>query len=58
MSAEFQRGLGWSSPLLSLQSKYCFMILQVLINEVDNYFAREAEIMDIVYANYIMYFFK
>ena len=26
MSAEFQKGLGWSRPLLSLMSKYCLMI--------------------------------
>ena len=30
MSVEFQRGLGWSKPLLSLQSKYCLKIQLVL----------------------------
>ena len=28
-SAEFQMGLGWSRPLLSLMSKYCMMILLI-----------------------------
>ena len=42
MSAEFQMGLGWSRPLLSMQSKYC------LVFPLDSYFSSEAGITDIV----------
>ena len=31
LSAEFQRGLGWSRPLLSFMSKYCLMILLMIL---------------------------
>ena len=31
MSAEFQKGLGWSRPLLSLISKYCLVILLITL---------------------------
>ena len=34
LSAEFQRGLGWSRPLLSLMSKYCLMILLITLTYV------------------------
>ena len=34
LSAEFQRGLGWSKPLLSLMSKYCLMILLITLTYV------------------------
>ena len=34
LSAEFQRGLGWSSPLLSLMSKYSLMILLITLTYV------------------------
>ena len=34
MTAEFQRGLGWSRPLLSLMSKYCLMILLITLTYV------------------------
>ena len=34
MSAEFQRGLGWSRPSLSLMSKYCLMILLIKLTYV------------------------
>ena len=34
MSAEFQRGFGWSRPLLSLMSKYCLMILLITLTYV------------------------
>ena len=34
MSAEFQRGLRWSRPLLSLMSKYCLMILLIMLTYV------------------------
>ena len=34
MSAEIQRGLGWSRPLLSLMSKYCLMILPITLTYV------------------------
>ena len=34
MSAEFQRGLGWSRPLLSLMSKYCLTILLITLTYV------------------------
>ena len=34
MFAEFQRGLGWSRPLLSLMSKYCLMILLITLTYV------------------------
>ena len=42
-------GFGWDRPLLSLQTKYCFMILLVWWNDVDVYFASKEEITDIVY---------
>ena len=34
MSAEFQRGLGWSKPLLRFMSKYCLMILLITLTYV------------------------
>ena len=34
LSTEFQRGLGWSRPLLSLLSKYCLMILLIMLTYV------------------------
>ena len=34
MSAEFQRGLRWSRPLLCLISKYCLMILLITLTYV------------------------
>ena len=34
LSAEFQRGLGWSRPILSLMSKYCLMILLITLTYV------------------------
>ena len=34
MSAEYQRGLGWSRPLLSLMSKYCLKILFITLTYV------------------------
>ena len=44
------KSLGWSRSLLSLQSKYCLMIILFLWDEEDNYFTSESEIIiDIVY---------
>ena len=44
------KGLGWSRSLLSLQSKSCLMIILVFMIKEDNYFTREAEIInDIVH---------
>ena len=34
LSAEFERELGWSRPLLSLMSKYCLMILLITLTYV------------------------
>ena len=34
LSAEFQRGLGWSKPFLSLMSKYCLMILLITLTYI------------------------
>ena len=34
MSSEFQRGFGWSRPILSFMSKYCLMILLIMLTYV------------------------
>ena len=59
MTAELQRGLGWSSPLLSLKAKYCLIFLlsqievKILFDDstyCDDDDATEADkMMDVVY---------
>ena len=50
MSVEFQRGLGWNRPLLSLQSKCCFVIQLFLVRLGGQYFCQRSRNHGYVYA--------